>query len=141
VYFDVAVATFKIMDYFFQMGHRKIGFIGGKDSITDSESNQERQILDERLVAYRDYLENAGIYEERYVKRGSFSPESGYRLFKELMDQEDRPSAIFIGNDNLALGCYNAANELGLSIPEDVSLIGFNDLPQARYLVPPLTTM
>lgn len=141
LYFDVAVATHKVMQYFYEMGHKKIAFIGGQDRLFNAETNQEIFFGDERFTAYRAYLDELGLFDERFVKRGSFSPSSGYRLFKELMEQEDKPTAVFIGNDNLAVGCYNAANELGLSIPEDISLIGFNDLPQARYLVPPLTTM
>ena len=141
VYFDVAVASFKIMDYFFQMGHRKIAFIGGKDSLYNPETKQEILFSDDRLLAYESYMKEKGQFTEEFVKRGSFSPESGYRLFKELMNQKETPTAVFIANDNLAVGCYNAVHELGLSIPEDISLIGFNDLPQARYLVPPLTSM
>ena len=141
VYFDDEAATIKVMDYLFQMGHQAIGFIGGIEELEYSEFSNQPVTSDGRVVAYSNYMMEKGLYDPSYIKQGVFSPESGYRLFKELMQAENPPTAVFIGNDNLAVGCYNAANELGYKIPEDISLFGFNDLPQARYLVPPLTTV
>jgi LacI family transcriptional regulator len=57
------------------------------------------------------------------------------------MTQKERPTAVFIANDSMAVGCYKAAHELGLRIPEDISLIGFNDLASAEFLIPALTTI
>ena len=60
---------------------------------------------------------------------------------KELLELPDRPTAVFVANDSLAIGCYKAVNEKGLAIPEDISVVGYNDIPAAKYLVPPLTTV
>ena len=60
---------------------------------------------------------------------------------KKLLELEERPTAIFAANDALAVGCYKAVQEAGLRICEDISIVGFNDISMARYLVPPLTTV
>lgn len=60
---------------------------------------------------------------------------------KELLIEEKRPTAIFAANDSLAVGCYRAIQESGLRIPEDISVVGFNDISMAKYLTPPLTTI
>ena len=62
-------------------------------------------------------------------------------MMKELLELPDRPTAVFVANDSLAIGCYKAVNEKGLAIPEDISVVGYNDIPAAKYLVPPLTTV
>ncbi|HSP47082.1 MAG TPA: substrate-binding domain-containing protein, partial [Clostridiaceae bacterium] len=70
-----------------------------------------------------------------------FSHKSGYRLMKEALQKPVRPTAFFMGNDSMALGAYKAISEMGLKIPEDISIVGFNDLPSAKYMVPSLTTI
>lgn len=62
-------------------------------------------------------------------------------MMKELLELPDRPTAVFVANDSLAIGCYKAVHEDGLAIPEDISVVGYNDIPAAKYLVPPLTTV
>ena len=65
----------------------------------------------------------------------------GYELLKELYQEGNLPTALFVANDSMAAGSYRAAYELGLHIPEDISIIGFNDIPAAKYMIPPLTTV
>lgn len=139
VIFDLPYATEKVMNYMISLGHKKIGFIGGKDLIVQSEMQQVKE--DPRHATYARYLKELGNFTEAFVKVGNFSPRDGYVLFKELMEKENRPTAVFIANDSLAAGCYKAAHEMGIHIPNDVSLIGFNDLPSAQYMIPPLTTV
>ena len=64
-----------------------------------------------------------------------------YPYFKELQEEGNLPTALFVANDSMAAGCYKAAYESGLKIPEDISIIGFNDIPTAKYMIPPLTTV
>lgn len=75
------------------------------------------------------------------IVTGDFHHEAGYRQGLALLRREDRPTAVFAGNDLQALGLYEAARELGLRIPEDLSVVGFDDLPVARWVGPPLTTV
>lgn len=114
-------------------GHTKIGYIGGTNGgIGDAE--------DDRVIAFRRYMTEKGLFHPEYVKLGEFSAHSACELFQQLYDEGDLPTAIFLANDSMAAGAYRAAYTLGLSIPQDVSIVGFNDIPTAKYMVPPLTT-
>ncbi|WBP84702.1 LacI family DNA-binding transcriptional regulator [Kitasatospora cathayae] len=115
------------------LGHRRIGLIAGPARMMCSRA---------RADGYRAALDMAGIpYDPELVREGDFHHESGRRLGLELLRLPDRPTAVFAGNDLQALGLYEAARELGLRIPEDLSVVGFDDLPLARWVGPPLTTV
>ncbi|MFJ9770482.1 LacI family DNA-binding transcriptional regulator [Kitasatospora sp. NPDC101157] len=115
------------------LGHRRIGLIGGPARMMCSRA---------RADGYRAALDMAGIpYDADLVREGSFHHEAGRLLGLELLGLPQRPTAVFAGNDLQALGLYEAARELGLRIPEDLSVVGFDDLPLARWVGPPLTTV
>ncbi|SEU02499.1 LacI family DNA-binding transcriptional regulator [Lacrimispora sphenoides] len=133
---DLRHSVKKVLSYFLQEGHKKIAFIGGRDVDVDG-----KEVVDLRVPIYRSFMEERGILNEEYIKIGGYTPKHGYRLGKELLAMEERPSAIFTANDSLAVGCYKAIQEAGLCIPEDISIIGFNDISIAKYLIPPLTTV
>ena len=133
---DLKHSVKKVLSYFLQEGHRKIAFIGGRDVDVDG-----KEVVDLRVPIFRSFMEERGILNEEYIKIGGYTPKQGYRLGKELLAMEERPSAIFTANDSLAVGCYKAIQEAGLGIPEDISVIGFNDISIAKYLIPPLTTV
>ena len=80
-------------------------------------------------------------YDPDLVVSGDFHHETGYTAGLALLRRPDRPTAVFTGNDLQALGLYEAARELGLSIPRDLSVVGFDDLPLAPWISPPLTTV
>lgn len=104
----------------------------------DSDGNE---IWDARLPTYQRFLKEKGALCESFIKIGGYTSRHGYRLMKELLEEEKRPTAIFAANDSLAVGCYRAIQEVGLQIPDDISVIGFNDISMAKYLAPPLTTV
>lgn len=133
---DLKHSVRKVLRYFFQEGHKKIAFIGGLDVDGDG-----KEVVDLRVPIFRSYMKEKGLLNENYIKIGGYTPKHGYRLGKELLAMEERPSAIFTANDSLAVGCYKAIEEAGLKIPEDISVIGFNDISIAKYLIPPLTTV
>jgi LacI family xylobiose transport system transcriptional regulator len=116
-----------------ELGHTRIGAISGPSRMMCSRA---------RIDGYRAALETAGLpVDPSLVMTGDFHHDAGYRLGLELLRRPDRPTAVFAGNDLQALGLYEAARELGLRIPEDVSVVGFDDLPVARWVGPPLTTV
>jgi len=133
---DLKYSLKKVLNYFLQEGHQKIAFIGGRDVDSDG-----KEVEDLRIPIFRSYMEGKGLLNEDYIKIGGYTPKFGYRLGKELLSMEIRPTAIFTANDSLAVGCYKAIEEAGLRIPEDISVIGFNDISIAKYLIPPLTTV
>jgi LacI family transcriptional regulator len=96
----------------------------------------------DRLAGYREALESAGLgYDECLVRFGNFDLESGYEQMSRLLQIEPRPEAVFVASDVVAFGAVAAIRENGLNIPEDIALVGFDDVPFARYVDPPLTTV
>lgn len=119
--------------YLVELGHRRIGLITGPFSM--------RCAL-ERLQGYRAALNDCQIEaEESLIMEGDFFQPSGYANTARLFAQPDPPTAIFASNDVMAFGAMEAARERGLRIPEDVSIIGFDDTPQAASVHPGLTTV
>lgn len=116
-----------------ELGHRRIGVIAGPMDLMCSRA---------RVSGYRSALEEAGLpLDEAILRRGEFVPEAGRVLALELLQLEDRPTAIFAGNDMQAFGVYEAARSLGISIPEQLSVVGYDDVPPARWVGPALTTI
>ncbi|WP_256204309.1 substrate-binding domain-containing protein [Planococcus faecalis] len=75
------------------------------------------------------------------MKIGGYDPKDGYTNLREMLAGKVKPTAVFVANDTIAVGCYKAAFELGVKIPEDLSIVGFNDVATAKYMMPPLTTV
>lgn len=115
------------------LGHRRIGIIAGPSYASNSRG---------RVVGYRRALDEAGIpiASDRIVE-STFGIDSGAEAIAALMALADRPTAVFAINDNTAIGALSALTNMGLSVPGDVSLIGYNDIPIVSRLPTPLTTM
>jgi LacI family transcriptional regulator len=115
-------------------GHRRIGFLTNIDDVPATTG---------RLVAYQQCLAEAGIdFDPALVAADLSEAAGGYRTAKSLLDRPDRPSALFCYNDRMAMGAYRAAAELGLQIPADLSVIGFdNQVLIAENLFPGLSTV
>lgn len=111
---------------------QRIALIGGPDN------NHEAR---ERLRGYRDALAKYLPKSREWILQGDFSEESGYRAGLAIAAAPQRPDAVFACNDMMAIGCLIALKESGLRVPEDIALAGFDDIPIARYLSPPLSTV
>jgi LacI family transcriptional regulator len=115
------------------IGHRRIGFIAG------AAQNHEAS---ERERGYLAGLREAGIAPARELSvRGDFSEEGGWRGARELLALAERPTVIFAANDAMAVGALSALREAGVRVPDDVAVAGFDDIPVARFLSPPLTSV
>lgn len=120
-------------EHLLELGHRRIGVIGGPSRLLCSKA---------RIDGYRTALEQAGIaFDPELVRYGDFHHEGGYRRALELLALPEPPSAVFAGSDEQALGTIEAARVRGLAVPADLSVVGFDDLPVARWCSPPLTTV
>ncbi|HWP63553.1 MAG TPA: LacI family DNA-binding transcriptional regulator [Candidatus Binatia bacterium] len=116
-----------------RLGHRRIGIIAGPAQILCSRA---------RLDGFRAAMDEAGVpIDPELVRYGNFHVREGIREGRELLRLPDPPTAIFAFNDLQALGVYQAAREARLHIPDDLSVVGFDDLPIARWVGPPLTTV
>ena len=114
-------------------GHRRIGFINGEPWMEASR---------DRLKGYRQALASADLpFDADLVRNGNWEPSAGYQRTLELMRLANPPTAIFCANDLMAIGCYDALRELGLAIPDDVAVVGYDDRETARFMHPPLTTV
>lgn len=114
------------------VGHRRIAFIAGPRDNFDAT---------ERLAGYCEAISAIGPELHEFILAGDFSEESGYRAAQRLLELDERPDAVFGANDMMALGCLHAFNEAGVAVPGDVALAGFDDIPMARFVSPPLTTV
>ncbi|MCX4475804.1 LacI family DNA-binding transcriptional regulator [Streptomyces cellulosae] len=115
------------------LGHRRIGLIAGPPRLLCSRA---------RLDGYRAALEGAGVTpDEALVVPGDFRPEAGYAGCRALLDLPEPPTAVFAASDQMALGAVEALRGRGLRVPQDMSVVGFDDLPEVRWSAPPLTTV
>jgi LacI family transcriptional regulator len=120
-------------EHLIQQNHRRIGFVAGRPGLWCSRA---------RLDGYRAGLDAAGIpFDPTLVIPGDFDYASGFAAGTRLLGQTDRATAIFAASDQMALGVYEAARQQSLRIPDDLSVIGFDDLPEASWASPPLTTV
>lgn len=115
------------------LGHTRIATISGPSRVMCSRA---------RVDGYRSAMDAAGLsVPEGYVRHGDFRTPSGYTETHALLDLAEPPTAIFVGSDLMARGAYEALFERGLRVPHDVSVVGFDDLPEAAWAAPPLTTV
>lgn len=122
-----------VIHHLLQLGHRRIAFVGGA-----LHTGQSR----ERQRGYEEALREAGIAPRPdYQASGNFVFASGLQAARQLLALPERPTAIFCANDDMAFGAMQGAAELGLSVPADVSVAGFDDVPAASAVTPPLTTI
>lgn len=136
VVMDEQDAMEKVMNLLYETGHRQIGYIGGVEGFKSG-----KKIMDFRYKYFKEFMIIRGLYKEESCYFGRFSHEEGYELMKQALEKEIIPTAFFCASDSLALGAYKAIHEAGLRIPEDVSIIGFNDLPGSKYMSPSLTSI
>lgn len=116
-----------------ELGHRRIAFISGPDTFRSSH---------ERGRGFAEGLAEHGLeLDPAYVRRAAYTFESGVEAATELLALPQRPTAIFAGNDEMAIGVMKAARDAGLDVPRDLSIVGFDDLPMASRVWPNLTTV
>ncbi|MDP1631622.1 MAG: LacI family DNA-binding transcriptional regulator [Caulobacter sp.] len=116
-----------------ELGHRRLGFVSGP--ATFRSSHERREGFEEGLKAH------GAILAPEFVAEGAYTFESGLAAASRLLAMTPRPTAIFAGNDEMAAGVLHAARKAGLSVPEDLSVIGFDDFQIASRVWPPLTTI
>ncbi|HLU71988.1 MAG TPA: LacI family DNA-binding transcriptional regulator [Nonomuraea sp.] len=116
-----------------ELGHRRIGMISGPNDMLCSQA---------RIDGYRAALETAGVpAAPELIRRGTFMVDSGHDHGHALLSLDEPPTAIFAGSDMQAFGVLEAARQRGLRVPEDLSVVGFDDIPLAKSAWPPLTTV
>ena len=130
---DNRAAVFQALDYLTQIGHRRIGHLAGRPALRDSEVRER---------AFRDYVQERGLpFDETWIAPGDFVYQRGREAAHTLLTLTDRPTALFAANDESAVGAVDAALALGLRVPEDISIVGFDMLPQDIFASRRLTSV
>jgi LacI family transcriptional regulator len=123
-------SAYRIVEHLVELGHRRIATIAGP---------QSTMVGRDRLAGYRDALHALDSRESTLMVEASFDEQSGYEAMQTLLPQ--LPNAVFAASDIMARGALRAIREANLRVPADVALVGFDDLPFAAYIQPPLTTI
>ncbi len=122
------------VEHLLRLGHRRIGMITNAP-LAYTASQQ-------RLEGYRRSLEGWGLpYDENLVRYGNFDEESGLRAMERLLTLNPRPTAVFVASDMVAIGALRALREHNLRVPEEIALVGFDNIAAARFITPALTTV
>ncbi|MCD8027152.1 MAG: substrate-binding domain-containing protein [Erysipelotrichaceae bacterium] len=133
---DFYQAIYDVLDYLVSLNHHKIGFLGGKEYLNDGSIYH-----DVRKEIFIKYCEEHDIEYQPYVREELFKVESGYAMVCDRILSNNPPTALFCASDPIAFGAMRALNEHNIRIPEDISLVGFDDIKQASFTTPPLTTV
>ena len=118
-------------EHLIALGHRDIAHVAGPPDAMDAT---------ERLRGWRDAMAEHGLVARRPLE-GDWTPGSGYRIGTMLTQRATRFTGLVVANDQMSLGCMHALAEQGIRVPDDVSIVGFDDIPEAEHFAPPLTTM
>lgn len=130
---DDVKAAEQLVDYLISLGHRNIACLAGLDFISATHH---------RLTGYQNALNKAGItFSSQLLINGDFSVVSGVNAARQFARMQDRPTAIFSMSDKMAIGLLQGLKAEGLRVPEDISVVGFDDIEFAKYCDPPLTTI
>jgi LacI family transcriptional regulator len=131
---DATAGAQLLVQHLIASGHKRIGFITNAPlSYTSAQ---------QRRSGYLQALQGAGIPTDPFlIKEGAYTPASGFQAMQQVLQEGSPPTAMFVASDVVALGALLAIRQAGLRVPEDIALVGFDDIPLAEYFDPPLTTI
>ena len=125
--------AYAMVQHLIALGHRSIAMITGANGNYDAT---------ERLLGYRRAMTDAGIaVPQSWEIAGDFTESAGFRAVTTLLAMPNRPTAVFAANDAMAIGALSALRDAGVRVPDDVAVVGFDDIPLARYMSPPLSSV
>lgn len=130
---DEYQAVIKMTRYLTELGHTKIGLVGGVSGITS---------FDIKKKAFLDAADEMGFaYQESWIVEGDYSIDGGIQGIRKLIENKERPSAIIAINDLVAIGAIKVCDQMGIGVPRDLSIIGFDNIELSKVIHPPLTTV
>lgn len=134
---NVRLGISEALEYLMKLDHREIGFVGGT-----VVGDHKEITVDNRKKEFIDIMESYNIYNPDYIYIGNkISYSEGYNIINEAIKSGNMPTAFLIANDTMATGALRALHDANIDVPNDISIIGFNDLATSKYLIPPLTTI
>lgn len=139
VMINTELGTNQALNHLYQLGHRKIAYIGGK-VISDTGLKHSFSTDDRRKMAYQDFVKFNNL--DPFIFEGNkLSYEEGFELANVLIKDKNLPTAVFVANDTMASGVIARFKQEKVKVPDDISVVGFNDIPGSKHLDPPLTTI
>jgi LacI family transcriptional regulator len=128
---DSEGGAYDLITHLVALGHRRIALLGGSPAVSTAQ---------DRADGYRRALAEAGVpVDEALVRHRDYTQEGGYAMTRSILELPDRPTALFAVNNFIAIGAVRALRDAGLRIPDDIALVGFDDLPQSLVVEPFLT--
>lgn len=134
---DFKNAVLDVMEYLTSCGHRKIGYLGGKEYI----GKKQELYYEKRKVEFVSYAEKHKLDYQEHVYEEKFTTNSGYEMMVKAIQKGNLPTAFFCASDAIAMGALSALHEYGIQVPEQVSIVGFNNINTSKFTNPPLTTV
>lgn len=135
---DFQMSVDLVIDYFIKTGHEKIGILAG----VEYTKVNHNEVLDPRRLYFQQRMEQLRMFRPEFVLAGDFTVTGGYQAMQEfLAHTQELPTALFASSDALGVGALRAIQEAGLQVPKDISVIGFNDVSVAKYVMPALSTV
>lgn len=132
------LGLYQALNHLVEMGHTHIGFIGERYTLGDLKI----PVLDDRLKFFYEYMQKQTLLKEEYIINSNMTSSGGYQAVRDYIEKGNKlPTAFFAANDAIATGVIRAIQEKGYRIPEDISVIGFNDTIVSQYMNPPLTSV
>lgn len=128
---DFKSAIRDVINTLHEYGHQKIGFLGGQEILENNHAYD-----DSRIKYFCEFAKEKGMEYNPWFLIDQFSRASGYSMMNKLLETENHPTAVFCCSDPIAIGAYRAIIENGLKVPDDISLIGFDDIEEAQFMNP-----
>ena len=138
---DFASKTHEVLNRLYQNGHRNIAFIGGLGSKVTIEGTSIQYKDEVRAVNYLEWMKLNNLEHFSTTYQGTWRAESGLNLGKQMLTTSPRPTAVLVASDPMAVGVYKAINEAHLRIPEDISVVSFDDIEMAKFMTPALSSI
>ncbi len=133
---DFRQATIDLLDYLTSLGNKRIGFLGGYEYLSDGSLYH-----DIRYETFKEYVNEHNIENDDYCLLSSYTREDGYRMMSQLINDHHIPDAIICASDPIAIGAMKALNEHSIHVPKDLSIASYDDIDEASYTNPPLTSV
>jgi len=138
---DFEEATNQVINYLVELGHTEIAYLGGQGLIFGIHLNQTTEKDDIRQKTFERVMKGKGLLNPARVLVGEWGPTSGYSLTQELLEQPSLPTAIVVGSDPMALGVLRALHEANVKVPDEISVVSFDDIESAAFMNPRLSTV
>lgn len=138
---DFEESTKRVIEYLLDLGHRDIAYVGGIGHVHGPVSGKMVEKEDVRKRTFERIIKEKGLYNPSFVLEEDWGPANGYSLTKKLIENDKMPSAIVVGSDPMAFGVLRALHESDINVPNDVSVVSFNDIEAAAYVSPRLSTV